>query len=133
MNLIYTLNKSPAFIFDYLTDMVKFASIHPVITRIDKTGESTYLVHETLKLGFIHYSFTYPVTLMSNEKDHTVSIKATVMKVTIIEMNYSIREENGISTVDELITIKSPLPLKSYMEKIFREQHALFFQQMEQL
>lgn len=130
MKLTFVLNKPVDYIFDYLTDMDKFASIHPVITKIDKTGENTYLVHETLKFGFISYSFTYPVSIESNAKEKTVSIKAAVMKITTIEMNYSILEENGRSTVDELITIKSPLPLKSFMEKIFREQHGLLFQNM---
>jgi carbon monoxide dehydrogenase subunit G len=133
MNLSFTLHKSPDFIFDYLTDMDKFASIHPVITKIERTGEHKFLVHETLKLGFIPYSFTYPVTIESNVANKTVTIKATVMKMTHIEMHFSIRREGEHSVVDESITFRSVLPIKAVMEKIFREQHALLFQNMDQV
>ena len=130
MVLTYTLNKSPDFIFDYLTDMDKFASIHPVITRIDSLGDSRYLVHETMKLGFIPYSFTYPVSIANDAREHKVTIRATVMKMTHILMEYTIREEAGQSIVEETITFKSILPIKGVMEKLFREQHALLFRNM---
>lgn len=133
MNLSFTLFKSPDFIFEYLTDMDKFASIHPVITKIDRTGVNKFLVHETLKLGFIPYSFTYPVTIESSAANKTVTIKATVMNMTHIEMHFSIRREGEHSVVDESITFKSVLPIKAVMEKIFREQHTLLFQNMGQL
>ena len=133
MTLSFSLHKSADFIFDYLTDMDKFASIHPVITKIDKTGENKFLVHETLKLGFIPFSFTYPVTIESEVANKTVSIKATVMKMTHIEMNFSIRQEGDHSVVEESISFKSILPVKAVMEKIFREQHTLLFQNMDRV
>jgi carbon monoxide dehydrogenase subunit G len=131
MNLTYTLNQPPALIFDYLTDMEKFASIHPVISRIDRTGDNNYLVHETLKMGFVPFSFTYPVTIKSDRTRNAVTIKATVMKLTQIEMNFTIRREGEHSVVDESISFKSILPVKALMERIFREQHTLLFQNME--
>ena len=131
MNLTYTLNQPPALIFDYLTDMEKFASIHPVISRIDRTGDNNYLVHETLKMGFVPFSFTYPVTIKSDRTRNAVTIKATVMKLTQIEMNFTIRREGEHSVVDESISFKSILPVKALMERIFREQHTLLYQNME--
>ncbi len=131
MELIFTINKPTDFIFDYLTDMDKFASIHPVITKIDKTSENTFLVHETFKLGFIPFSFSYPVTIESNTARKTVTIKATVMKMTHIEMKFFIYREGELSEVNESISFKSILPIKSLMTKIFREQHTLLFQNMD--
>lgn len=133
MKLSFILHKSPDHIFDSLTDMDKFASIHPVITKIEKMGENKFLVHETLNLGFLPFSFTYPVTIESDVANKTVSIKATVMKMTHIEMNFSIRQEGDISIVEEIITFKSILPVKTFMEKIFREQHTLLFQNMDRV
>ena len=133
MILSFTLHKSADFIFDYLTDMDKFASIHPVITKIEKTGENKFLVHETLKLGFIPYSFTYPVTIESEVANKTVSIKAIVMKMTHIDMNFSIQTAGDQSVVKETISFKSILPIKSVMAKIFREQHTLLFQNMDKV
>jgi len=130
MVLTYTLSKPPGFIFEYLTDMGKFASIHPMITRIDSLGDTRYLVHETMKLGSFPYSFTYPVTVEGDAGNHKVTIRATVMKMTHILMEYTIREEAGQSIVEETITFKSILPIKVVMEKLFREQHALLFRNM---
>jgi len=42
MELSFKINKSADFIFDYLTDMQKFVSVHPVITKIDKTNNDSY-------------------------------------------------------------------------------------------
>lgn len=131
MKLTFTLNKPADFIFDYLTDMDKFASIHPVISKIDRLGDNRYLVHETLKMGFIPYSFTYPVAIESDAANQKVIIRATVMKVTHVIMDYTIREEGEKSIVEENISIKSVLPLKKAMEKIFREQHGMLFRNME--
>lgn len=133
MTLRYTLNKTADFIFDYLTDMDKFASIHPMITRIESMGDNRYLVHETVKIGIFPYSFTYPVIVERDAGNHSVTMRATVMKMTHILMEYTIREEAGQSTVEETITFKSILPIKGVMEKLFREQHALLFRNMENI
>jgi carbon monoxide dehydrogenase subunit G len=133
MNLSFTLHKSADLIFDYLTDMDKFTSIHPLITKIVKTGNNKFLVHETVKLGFVPCAFTYPVTIESNYAHKTVTIKATVMKMTHIEMNFSIHQNGDLSIVEETISFKSILPIKAVMEKIFREQHTVLFQNLDQL
>ena len=39
MDLLFKLNKPPDLIFDYLTDMQKFVSVHPVISKIDKKNK----------------------------------------------------------------------------------------------
>jgi len=133
MNLSFKVNKDPEFIFDYLSDMQKFVSVHPVITKIDDRGNGDYLVHETLKLVFVPLSFTYPVTISGNSKDKTILIKATVMKITKIEMSFKIVGGEGFSTVDESIQFTSPLPVKNSMQNIFRKQHALLFKNISEL
>jgi carbon monoxide dehydrogenase subunit G len=133
MKLSFTLTKSPDFIFAYLTDMDKFAKAHPVISKIDHLGDNHFLVHETLKLGFIPYSFTYPVSVESDATQKTVVIKATVMKMTRIDMNFSIRVEGDTSIVEETIFINSILPIKGLMQKIFREQHEQLFKNIDAL
>ena len=69
MNLIFNIPTPIDTVFDYLTDMQKFASVHPVISKIDIVSKNSYLVHETLMLGFIPISFTYPVTIDQNLND----------------------------------------------------------------
>lgn len=131
MDLLFKLNKPPDLIFDYLTDMQKFVSVHPVISKIDKTGDERYLVYETLKFGFIPFSFTYPVTIEKNTIDKVVVIRATVMKMTKIEMKFVLKTDNDHTIIEENIQFRSPLPIKFIMQSIFRKQHKQLFKNIE--
>jgi len=131
MELTFRLKKTPDIVFDYLTDMQKFVSVHPVITHMDKTGNDSYLVHETLKFGFIPISFTYPVIIEKHPVDKIVIIRATVMKLTKIEMRFVLTADNDFTVVQESIQFKSPLPVKSIMQSIFRKQHSQLFRNIE--
>ena len=133
MDLIFKINKPIDTVFDYLTDMQKFVSVHPVISKIDSLSGNNYLVYETLKLGFIPFSFTYPVTIDQSFNDKKVLIRATVMKLTKIEMSYTLTTDNNSTIINETITFKSPLPIKSIMQNIFRKQHTLLFEKIEAL
>lgn len=131
MELSFRLKKTPEIIFDYLTDMQKFASVHPVIFQIDKTANNTYLVHEKLKFGFTSFSFTYPVTIEKHDHDKIVVFRAIVMKLVRIEMRFVLKPDNDYTIVLERIEFKSQLPLKSAMQSIFRKQHGELFRNIE--
>jgi len=131
MHLIFKINQTPEMVFDYLTDMQKFVSVHPVISKIDRLSENNYLVHETLKAGLVPFSFTYPVTIQQDLDRKRVEMKATVMKITKIEMTFNLRQENDFTIVEESILFKSPLPIKFIMQNIFRKQHNKLFKNIE--
>lgn len=131
MKLSFKINKNIDFTFDYLTDMQKFVSVHPVIFQIDNKGNESYLVHETLKFGFIPFSFTYPVTIEKSIADRKVIIRATVFKMTKIEMKFNLKAENDFTIIGEEINFKSPLPIKFIMEGIFKTQHKQLFKNIE--
>ena len=131
MKLSFRIKKNIDLTFDYLTDMQKFVSVHPVIFQIDSTGNESYLVHETLKFGFIPFSFTYPVTIEKNIVDKKVTIRATVFKVTRIEMKFNLKASDDFTIIDEEINFKSPLPIKFIMKGIFKTQHNLLFKNIE--
>lgn len=133
MILKYTINQSPETIYEYLTDMTKFVSVHPVITKMSKKGNHIYKVFETIRVGFIPVSFTYAATIYgSREKGH-IRMQARVMRMADVDMVFDIQEAHGGSIVLEEIQIKSFLPVKSQLEKIFREQHALLFENISKL
>lgn len=131
MELEFYIDTSPEVVFTYLTDMQKFVSIHPVISRIDQTGPDSYLIHETLKLGFIPYSFSYPATIEANPLDQTVTMRAVVFKMTRIEMHFVLQSDGDCTRVKETIQFSSLLPVISMMQKVFRKQHTQFFKNME--
>ena len=111
--------------------MQKFVSVHPVISQIDNIGNESYLIHETLKFGFIPFSFTYPVTIEKSTTYKTVNIQATVFKLTKIEMKFVLKADNDYTIIDEEILFKSPLPIKFIMESIFKKQHNQLFKNIE--
>lgn len=127
MILEHKIKKSADVVFDHLTDMKKFVSIHPIIYKMDDLGNNTYKVYE--KLGFV--SFTYSATVTGNAQNKTVNIKAVVMKLTHIEMNFTIKSEDDHTLIREIVSFKSPLPVKGIMTKIFEKQHKQLFLNIE--
>jgi carbon monoxide dehydrogenase subunit G len=131
MKLNFKVNKSADFVLDYLTDMQKFASVHPVISKIKPTGSNKYLVYETLPLGFIPISFTYPVVVNSNSASKTVFFNATVLTFMKIDMAFIIKPDDEFSEIEETIVFSSPLPGKFIMERIFKKQHTQLFRNID--
>ena len=133
MHLVFTTHHPVDFVFDYLTDMQKFAAVHPVITRIDPVGNHQYLVHETLLLGFLPVSFTYPVTVVPDYAGKRVSMRATVMGIIRIDMNFRITTQQGRTLIHETIDFRTIAPLRLAMQSVFRKQHERLFQAMDRL
>jgi len=131
MNLKFEINKPIHIVFEYLTDMRKFVSVHPVISKIDNISGNNFLVHETLTLVVIPISFTYPVTIDQNFNEKKEVIRAKIMKIIGIEMSYSLTSENNSTIVNETISFKSPFPIKSLMQKTFKKQHTVLFKNIE--
>jgi len=124
MLLNYKLNKPADLIFDCLTNMTRFVALHPVIEKVNYLGNDKFKIFETLKLGFIPISFTYPAVIEGDYESKQVVMKAVVMVFTI-------NEKNGYSIVREEIKFKSALPIKSIMQQVFIKQHALLFKNIE--
>ena len=131
MKLSFRLQKSSDYIFDYLTDMQKYISVHPVIFKVDRTSDERYLVHETLKFGFLPFTFTYPVTIEKSPIEKTITMRAVVMEFTKIEMNFVLTTDNCSTIVEETIQFHSPLPVKFIMEVVFKKQHTQLFKNIE--
>ena len=131
MKLSVRIHKDIDLVFDYLTDMQKFVSVHPVIYQIDNIINGNYLIHETLKVGFIPFSFTYPVTVEENIVDKIVIIRATIFKLTQVQMKFVLESNNDFTLIDEEIQFNSPLPIKFIMQKIFKKQHGQLFKNIE--
>jgi carbon monoxide dehydrogenase subunit G len=127
MKLEFQVKKPLATTFEYLTNSEKFVSVHPIIYKMEPKGDNTYLVFEKLKMLFIPVSFTYSATISGNLDERRINIRATVMKMTKIEMQFTLEEKNNGTFITEEISFNSMLPVKPVMRKIFREQHTQLF------
>jgi hypothetical protein len=131
MELEALINKKSEKVFEYFYDMQKFVSVHPIIYRVDHIKGNEYKVYEKLKLFFIPFDFTYPVTVLKSETEKKVTIKALVKKIVHIHMDITITDKGESSIVKENIAFRSFLPVHLLMKKIFTEQHKQLFLNLE--
>lgn len=133
MRLNFQLRCTAAHVFECLTDVSRFVALHPVIEKMEPVSQGHYLVHETLHIaGFIPWTFTYPAQITHNREDRTVCIRAQVKKMVDIEMRFHIKEIPDGAMVEENVLFSSFLPVGPVMGYVFRRQHRLWFQRIEQ-
>jgi carbon monoxide dehydrogenase subunit G len=133
MELSFKLSKPALLVYDHLSDMQKFVTVHPIIYKIEPLGKDHYLIYEKLKLFLIPANFTYKVLVESDPDKKTVNYKARINALTKIEMQFCIKEESGGCIVNEVVDFKSYLPVKAMMKNIFRIQHKLLFDNINNL
>ncbi len=133
LELSYQINQPVSLVFESLTNMQKFVSVHPIIFKIEPLENNKYLIHERLKVVFIPFSFTYVATVVGDKEKGLITIKATVFKLTKIEMQFQLKEKNNQTFVSETVNFKSPLPVETIMKSVFKKQHQLLFQNINQL
>ncbi len=131
MQLEFKIKKDKKFIIKNLIDADRFVSAHPLIYRMKKVGENKYKVYEKVTFGVIPYYFTYFATILNRENE--VKIDAVVMKLTKISMIILLTEDDTLTTVTETIKIQSPLPIKGFMYALFKKQHKILFQNIENI
>lgn len=132
MKLIYRLHTSPEIVFPYLADMDLFASVHPVISKMVSTGKDSYKAFETLKMGPIPISFSYPAVIHHDASKGVIHMQAVIFKLTNMEMSFNLTSQNGVTTIEEDVQIKSVLPFKSVIFNIIKTQHAKLFENIEE-
>ena len=101
LNLSFKVEKPIETVFENLTDMQKFVSFHPVITKIEAISNNNYRVHETLRFGFIPVTFQYLVVINSNLAEKKVKMVATVLKLTKIEINFVLKTVENFTIITE--------------------------------
>jgi carbon monoxide dehydrogenase subunit G len=131
MILTFRVQRGIDHVFTYLSDMEKFVTVHPVISKIEAISDDTFRVYETLKLGYIPFSFTYPASVTKNPSEKIIVIRATVFRLTRIVIHFRLRTDQTHTIVDEEIVFSSPLPVVFLMKRVFREQHERLFRNIE--
>ncbi len=131
MNLEFQVNKPLDFVFEYLSNMQKFAKIHPVIYKIEHLEDNQYKVFEKLPLGFFSYSFTYPVKITAENDKKRVLMQAKVMNLVGIEILLELEEEQTETKIKETVSFESLLPVEYFAKSIFEKTHRQLFANLE--
>lgn len=130
-DLVFRTSKDEDTVKRYLTNADLFVSAHPLIYKMERTGENRYRVFEKINTWFFPYRFTYDALITHDANE--VEIKATVLGMTTILMAFVISKDGNSTVVKESICVKSPLPIKNYIHSLFKKQHGIFFRNMERL
>jgi carbon monoxide dehydrogenase subunit G len=133
LELVFDVPQPVGVVLAHLADHQLFVAIHPVISRMQATGPGQYLVHETLKVAGLPYSFTYPATIEADQAARTVRVRATVARVVHVQMDFRLSGSGQATTVRETVTFRSWLPVGALMAPVFRQQHAQLFQNLGQV
>jgi len=132
MKLFFQLHTSPEVVFPYLSDMDLFASVHPVISKMVSTGTNQFMAFETMNMGPIPFSFSYPTVVHHNLTKGVIEMQAVIFKMTTMEISFNLSAQNGVTTIEEDIQIKSIWPLKSLIFGLVKTQHAKLFKNIEE-
>jgi len=131
MQLTFQLTKSPQEVFPFLADMHRFAQIHPVITRIEDRGDNNYLVYEKMNLGPIPYTTKYPIKVQSDEEKLWVHYHAVISGIAHIYIDITLTGDANHCEVKETIHTRSLVPVSFIVNPIFKKQHAILFQNID--
>ena len=111
-----------------LSDMRRFAEVHPVMERALPLGPDRFRMIERLPLLFLKVRFSYPAVVKSTSDPPTVTMDATVMRLARIHLAFRLFPEGNGTRVEEHATISSPLPVHRAMRKAFQKYHPLLFE-----
>ena len=133
MIVIHRIHKSSTFIFEALSKMETFATLHPVVNKIELVGREQYLFFESLKIGLLSFAFSYPVFVHSIEAQQRIIMKATIFDKILLNVNFDITGQNDFCVVREEITITTWLPIRTVMKMIVVKHHKQLFANLENL
>ncbi len=116
-------------VIEHLTDIKKFCSVHPVIYKIIETESGELLIYERMPFFGISFFFNYPARI--EKYKNQVLMSAVVKKLVHIQIDFIIEEREGKTKITETVHVKSFLPIRFLMNKVFKKQHRLLFKNIE--
>ena len=73
------------------------------------------------------------MTIEKDDIEKKIVMKAIIQKMTHIEMHFTILDSGHSSNIEEDISIRTFLPVKGFIRKIFKEQHEQLFRNIDRL
>lgn len=129
MVLNYLVNKPLHEVSEYLNNPQKFCSVHPVIYKIEDKGKEGILIYEKMPFLFVPVKFRYPASIVKS--GDAVVMKAVVMKIAHIHLDFKLEAVSGSTKILETVKVNCFLPIHFTMNRIFKKQHKLLFENIE--
>jgi hypothetical protein len=126
MQLDHVLPASPEVVYACLTDMQRFAVLHPVIYRIVELGNGRYRIHERMP-GLSWLRFSYPAEVQGDTDKMHVYMQAKVFGLVRVRMVFELVPLADGCAVKESVDFQTWLPVKRRLERTFRAQHLQLF------
>ena len=131
--VLHKVHKPSNFIFDALSNMETFATLHPVVNKIEFISSEQYLFFESLKIGPFSFAFTYPASVHPIKAQQRIIMKAIIFGKIFLDVYFDISRENGFSLVREEIKISTWLPIRTAMKMIVVKHHKQLFANLENM
>jgi carbon monoxide dehydrogenase subunit G len=128
LHLRHHVSQAPALVFDHLTDMQHFVKVHPIIYKIKTIGYNKYLIFERLDIFYMIFMVEYEAILRYNKTTNEVWIDAKIMGFLDIKAHFTLSASGHDTIVDEIVNVKSWLPVHFIIKRIFKAQHTALFQ-----
>jgi len=114
-----------------LSDMQKFADVHPVIYKAEKIGEQEYLFYEKIKIVFIPFSFNYKVSLKNQINNQSVEMESSVQKGVHLVLKFSLKSIGHKTEIVEEVIVTSNFIVKNIFHNILKKAHKKLFKNIE--
>lgn len=119
-------------LYAYFLDFEKFGNLHPLITKVTKTGINTFHINESvLLLGFIPMKPTYSVEV--TEHNGMIIYNSNVKKGVDLNILITFEEDlqAGVTTVTETVNIKAIRLIALVLLKTMKTAHSQLFDKLK--
>ncbi len=123
MILNYALNQPIAKVFECLSNMQKFCSVHPVIYKVDTLDNNEYKFYEK----YAGVSFSYCVSVTETMPLTYIAMYSKVQPGVYLNLYFRLKTENGITYVEEEVDVKAPIIIKQVFERVLKKAHQKMF------
>jgi hypothetical protein len=119
-------------LYPYFLDFQKFGALHPLITKVTKTGINTFHINESvLLLGFIPMKPVYSVEV--TEENGAILYHSNVKKGVDLKIRITFDEDHnsGLTTITETIHVNAIRLVAIILLKTMKTAHAALFDNLK--
>lgn len=133
MDLTFHLQASPDHVIEHLAVPHLFASVHPLIERMEPLPDGRVRARERMMIGpwRTPLRFGYIATIETDPAERTVRMSADVFGMARLRFTFRVQPQGSASLVKERAEVSSLLPIHGLINGIIRKQHAILFANIE--